>query len=210
MTAGRGIVHSERTPPEVRERASSVFGIQAWVGLPRTHEETEPAFAHHGQQALPVLRDTDWILRLIAGSFGAARSPAQVFGDLFYADLALAPGARFHLPVEHVERAAYVVSGEVGVAGDDGGRFGTEQLVVFAPGVDIVLEAGTAGSRLMLLGGEPMDGPRLVWWNFVSSRADRIEQAKDDWQARRFPMVPDESEFIPLPRKRPPPPVTYP
>ena len=210
MTAGRGIVHSERTPADVRAHGSPVFGIQAWVGLPRADEETEPTFAHHGQHELPVLRDTDWTLRLIAGSFGAARSPAQVFGDLFYADLALAPGARFHLPAEHVERAAYVVSGEVGVARDGGARFGTEQLVVFAPGADIVLEAGAAGSRLMLLGGEPMDGPRHLWWNFVSSRADRIEQAKADWQAGRFAPVPGETEFIPLPQTRPPPSVTYP
>jgi redox-sensitive bicupin YhaK (pirin superfamily) len=209
MTAGRGIVHSERTPAPARERGGQVFGIQAWVALPRAHEEAEPSFAHHGASALPSLRDTEWSLRLIAGTFGAARSPAQVHGDLFYADLELAPGGRFHLPAEHVERAAYVVAGDVGVAPDGAARFGVEQRVVCAPGAAIVVEAGAAGARLMLLGGEPMDGPRHLWWNFVSSSTERIEQAKADWRAGRFPAVPGETEFIPLP-EAPPRPVTYP
>jgi redox-sensitive bicupin YhaK (pirin superfamily) len=192
MTAGRGIVHSERTPAAQRVQGGKVFGIQAWVALPRAHEEVEPAFTHHGMQALPLLDDIGYEARLIIGSLGGVRAPVEVYSDMFYADLALQDGGRFRFPGEPVERAAYVVEGRVVVerAGDQ--PFDAERLVVFAPG-----------------GGEPMDGPRHLWWNFVSSSNERIEQAKADWKAGRFAPVPDETEFIPLP-EAPPKPVSYP
>jgi redox-sensitive bicupin YhaK (pirin superfamily) len=209
MTAGRGIVHSERTPPELRGPGSEVFGIQAWVALPRTHEEAEPSFTHHGVQALPLLDDIGFEARLIVGSLGGARAPVEVHSDMFYADLALQDGGRFRFPREPVERAAYIVEGQVAVERAGDAPFTSEQLVVFAPGQEIVLEAVGGPARVMLVGGEPMDGPRHLWWNFVSSSSERIEQAKADWKAGRFPPVPDETEFIPLP-EAPPRPVSYP
>jgi redox-sensitive bicupin YhaK (pirin superfamily) len=133
------------------------------------------------------------------------------FSDMFYVDLRLQPNARFALPLDPVERAAYVVEGSVAVAGDGDRRHASQTLVVFAPGAEVVLTAVDGPARVMLLGGEPIDGPRHLWWNFVSSSAERIEQAKADWRAGRFPKVPDETEFIPLPEGPPPaPPVTYP
>ncbi|MEP7057712.1 MAG: pirin family protein [Caldimonas sp.] len=208
MTAGRGIVHSERTPPERRVRGGPVFGIQAWVALPRAHEETEPSFAHHGVQALPLLDDIGFEARLIAGSLDGVRAPVDVFSEMFYADLALQEGGRFGFPAEPVERAAYVVEGRITVGASGSAEFGSEQLIVFAPGAEIVLEAAGGAARVMLFGGEPMDGPRHLWWNFVASRTERLEQAKADWRAGRFAPVPGETEFIPLPE--PAPPVTYP
>jgi redox-sensitive bicupin YhaK (pirin superfamily) len=212
MTAGRGIVHSERTPVAMRAAGGSVFGIQAWVALPRSHEETGPAFAHHGRHELPILADTGFEARLIVGDLAGARAPVATASAMFYVDLALQPNGRFQLPPEHVERAAYVVSGRVAIADGNGAVFDSERLVVFAPGAHIVLEAIGGAARVMLLGGEPMDGPRHLWWNFVSSSSDRIEQAKADWKAGRFAAVPDETEFIPLPEAPPPSPapVDYP
>lgn len=198
MSAGRGIVHSERTPTELRRHDHSVAGIQAWVALPKPHEESEPSFAHFGAEALPVLSDTGYSARLIAGSAGGARAPAQVLSDMFYLDVSLADGGRFQLPGEYHERAAYVVSGQVRL-GHDGPAHPPEQLIVFQPGREIVLQAVGGPARVMVCGGEPMDGPRFVWWNFVSSSRERIEQAKDDWANQRFPAVPLETEFIPLP-----------
>jgi redox-sensitive bicupin YhaK (pirin superfamily) len=206
MTAGRGIVHSERTPVELRARASTVSGIQAWVALPRAHEEAAPAFVHHARAALPLLADTGYEARLIAGRFDGAQSPAQVLSEMFYADVVLREGGRFRVPAEHVERAAYVIDGQIGIGGDgDAAPFGQAQLIVFAPGREIVVEAVGGPARVMLFGGEPMDGPRHLWWNFVSSSNERIEQAKADWKAGRFDAVPQESEFIPLPEAPPRP-----
>ena len=196
MTAGRGIVHSERTPPELRAGGDSrLFGIQTWVALPKDCEETEPDFTHHGPGSLPVIEGEGKRLRLIAGSLYGARAPVEVFSEMFYADAALSDQARLELPAEHEERAVYVAQGRVKTEDDffDAGR-----LLVLRPGSAVVLEA-LGAARLMLLGGEPMDGPRHVWWNFVSSKAERIEQAKADWKAGRFPPVPGETEFIPLP-----------
>jgi redox-sensitive bicupin YhaK (pirin superfamily) len=209
MTAGRGIVHSERTPAQLRPRGSGVSGIQAWVALPRPEEETEPAFAHHAKDALPILADTGYQARLIAGTLGGVRAPAEVRSAMFYADVALEAGGRFRVPAEHIERAAYVVDGRIGVGAAAEAIFGADQLVVFAPGAEIVVAAIGGPARLMLFGGEPMDGPRHVWWNFVSSSKERIEQAKAEWRDGRFPAVPGETEFIPLPGE-PPRPVTYP
>ena len=210
MTAGRGIVHSERTPPEVRKGDSRLFGIQSWVALPKKHEDAAPAFAHHDTGELPVLEAEGKRVRLIAGSLYGARSPVQVFSDMFYADVTLERGARLAVPVEHEERAAYVVGGAVSIEGE-GGSYDAGQLIVFRPGAVITLRASEAGpARLMLLGGEPMDGPRHIWWNFVSSSRERMEEAKADWREGRFARVPGETEFIPLPEEEVPAPVRYP
>jgi redox-sensitive bicupin YhaK (pirin superfamily) len=209
MTAGSGIVHSERTGPEVRARGGPLFGIQSWVALPRADEETAPAFAHHDAQALPVIEGEGARVRMIAGALEGARAPVQTYSAMFYADVRLEPAARFVLRAEHEERAAYLVEGSVEIAGC-GDVFGAGQFLVFRPGAEIVLAARAAPARLMLLGGEPMDGPRHIWWNFVSSAKERIEQAKADWKAGRFAAVPGETEFIPLPEQPQPPPVRYP
>jgi len=203
MTAGRGIAHSERTPPEVRQTDSRLFGIQSWVALPQRDEETDPAFAHHEAGELPLIEGEGKRVRLIAGSLYGERSPVHTLSEMFYAEATLEGGARLQVPTEHAERAAYVVEGSVKLTPDDGG-FGEGQLLVFKPGEPITL-AATASSpaRVMLLGGAPMDGPRHIWWNFVSSSKDRIEQAKADWKAGRFTPVPGETEFIPLPKSGP-------
>ncbi len=201
MTAGRGIAHSERTPQAMRARSSELFGIQSWVALPKRYEETEPAFAHHGANELPIIEGEGKRVRLICGSLYGARSPVQTFSDMFYADITLREGARLAVPVEHEERAAYVVEGSIALS-SEGGTFAAGQLLVFKPGEEIILSAA-ASARLMLLGGEPLDGKRHIWWNFVSSSRERIEQAKEDWKARRFSPVPEEAESIPLPETGP-------
>jgi redox-sensitive bicupin YhaK (pirin superfamily) len=203
MTAGSGIAHSERTPPEKRLTGSSLFGIQSWVALPEQFEETEPGFAHHGSDELPLVEGEGKRVRLIAGSLYGASSPVQTLSEMFYADVELTQGARLFVPADHEERAAYVVEGGVELL-KDGGKFGAGQLLVFKPGAEITLAAHeTSHTRLILLGGEPMDGQRHIWWNFVSSSSERIEQAKSDWKAGRFAPVPQETEFIPLPESGP-------
>lgn len=210
MTAGRGIAHSERTAPEVRARGGPLFGIQSWVALPQADEEIAPAFAHHGRDSLPVLEGDGIHLRLIAGALGGARSPVPVFSAMVYADVRLAPGARLALPGEYEERAVYLLAGSLEIAGCNE-SFSAGQLLIFRAGAEIVLAAArTAPVRLMLLGGAPMDGPRHIWWNFVSSAKERIEQAKQDWQEGRFAAVIGETERIPLPERPKPPPVRYP
>ncbi|HEV8501623.1 MAG TPA: pirin family protein [Casimicrobiaceae bacterium] len=209
MTAGHGIVHSERTPADVRQRGSTLAGLQAWVALPQALAETSPAFAHHDAAELPLIDGDGARARVIAGAFAGALSPAATLSPLFYVDVTLDAGARIEMPREHDERAAFVVDGAIEVAGESG-VYDAGQLVVMKPGAAITLRARTA-AKLMLLGGAPLDGPRIVWWNFVASSRERIEAAKDDWQARRFARVPgDDVEFIPLPQDRPVPDVTYP
>ena len=141
-------------------------------------------------------------VRLIVGSHYGVKSPVQTLSEMFYADITLLQGARLPVPVEHEERAAYVVEGSLRLL-RDGGNFEAGQLLVFKPGAEIVLQSETSSSRLMLLGGEPLDGPRHIWWNFVSSSKERIEQAKQDWREGRFARVPEETEFIPLPESGP-------
>ena len=196
MIAGRGIAHSERSDATDRQVARRMQGIQSWVALPASHEETEPGFFHHPGATLPHLVDTGIAVTVIAGTAYGAEAPVRVFSHTLYADAHLAAGAMLPLPSEHAERAVYVIEGAVDIAGD---RFRAGALLVFRPGDAITLSAATA-SRVLLVGGEPADGPRHVWWNFVSSRQDRIEAAKADWQAGRFGTVPgDAAEFIPLP-----------
>lgn len=195
MTAGAGIVHSERTPPGLRDVEKPLFGIQAWVALPREAEETEPVFAHFAADALPIAESDGIRVRLIAGELFGLRAPAPTLSETIYADIELA--ARAVLPVErtHVERALFLVSGELEIAGR---THAPGRLLVLAPGTSVAVVARSS-ARLMLLGGAPLDGPRHLWWNFVSSRQERIEQAKADWQAGRFPAVPGERDSIPLP-----------
>jgi len=200
MTAGRGIAHSERTPPELRQVAGSkLFGIQSWVALSAGDEETTPDFVHYDAQEMPVLSGDGKNVRVIAGSILGGTSPVKTSSPMFYADVALAAGASVPLDPDYDERAIYTVSGEVDVAGD---RFGPGNLLVFRPGDRITIRAN-GDARFMMLGGEPMDGPRFIWWNFVSSRKDRIEQAKVDWRLARFDSVPGDAEFIPLPEPAP-------
>jgi redox-sensitive bicupin YhaK (pirin superfamily) len=193
MTAGRGIVHSERTPAALRAAGPAAFGIQIWVGLPAAQEEPEPSFVHFKAKDLPVL---DGGLRLIVGTLRGARSPVPAQSPMFYAELAAGHGIA--LGPEHDERAAYVAQGEAEIGGR---RFPAGQLLVFESGKDVLVKAGPA-SRVLLLGGEPL-GERHMWWNFVSSRKERIAQAAADWKAGRFAPVPGETEFIPLPDNAP-------
>lgn len=200
MVAGHGITHSERTRPEAREHGGTLYGLQTWVALPISAEENPPSFSHHGQDQLPIIEDGGTQIRLIAGTLYGQMSPVPTLSDLFYAHADLAPGAQVPLDAEHEERAVYVVAGDIEIAGQ---RFGGGQLLVFRPGDRLSLRA-TTYSRIMLLGGATMDGPRHIWWNFVSSSKERIRQAAEDWAAGRFGKVPgDEQEFIPLPEDGP-------
>jgi redox-sensitive bicupin YhaK (pirin superfamily) len=200
MTAGSGIAHSERTDTSLRTHSNRLFGIQSWVALPKAMEELPAAFAHHGADSLPILEDKGVHLRLIAGEGWGCRSPVLTHWPLFYADATLEPSARLPIPDEHEERGVYVVTGAVDVAGT---RFETGRMLLFRSGDRLALQAGPTGARLLLLGGAVMDGPRHIFWNFVSSSRDRIEQAKADWKGGRFGKVAgDEKEFIPLPEMR--------
>jgi redox-sensitive bicupin YhaK (pirin superfamily) len=198
MSAGRGIVHSERTAPERKARGQKLFGIQSWVALPAAFEESAPGFAHHDSNALPLIEERDKSVRLIVGSAFGKTSPVRAASEMIYADVALEPGASVPIDADHEERGIYLVSGTVDIAGD---RFGPGQLLIFRPGDRITVSAATP-ARFLLLGGAPMDGPRYIWWNFVSSRKERIEQAKAEWKSGRFDSVPgDAEEFIPLPEE---------
>jgi redox-sensitive bicupin YhaK (pirin superfamily) len=198
MTAGRGIVHSERTAPERRQAESALFGLQCWVALPMRDEECDPAFVHLDAAQLPTEEGDGVSARIIAGECFGRRSPVQTLSPLFYVDVQLQPQARLVVPALYAEQAIYVVGGCLDLGRD--GLHEAGQLLVLKPGASVTLVAsGAAPTRLMLLGGEPMDGPRHLSWNFVSSSLDRIEQAKQDWRAGRFARVPGETEFIPLP-----------
>ena len=196
MTAGRGIVHSERTPQELRTNGSPLAGIQAWVALPRGLEECAPAFVHHPAETLPIHRRGGTTIRVLVGSLDGATSPVVPPSRMVYADADLAPDARFVLPADEPERAVHVAAGAIRVGGE---RFDAGRLLVFRPGDAVAIES-LGPARVMILGGEPLDGPRHLWWNFVSTTEDRIEQAKADWDAERFPSVPGETERITLPR----------
>jgi redox-sensitive bicupin YhaK (pirin superfamily) len=195
MTAGRGIVHSERTPQEMRAAPHDLYGIQAWIALPRDQEECEPSFEHFAAAELPLLSDAGLAVRLIAGEMAGRRSPVATRLAMLYADAELHAGATLPFDAYYPERAIYVVEGEIEMAGE---RFGAAQLLVLRAGLPVTIRA-LRETRLMLLGGEPVDGPRHLWWNFVASSRERLEQAKADWAAGRFAAVPGETEFIPLP-----------
>jgi hypothetical protein len=196
MTAGRGIAHSERTGEAERARESALHGIQLWVALPKEHEETAPEFYHHPPSELPELERGGAVIRVLAGSAYGESSPVRIFSPLFYVDAQMPAGSQLEIPAGFAERAAYVVSGVVHAGSE---RSEPNRMLAFARDVPVKLRAETS-ARVMLIGGEPLDGERHMWWNFVSSSKDRIEAAKRDWKARRFPLVPgDEEEFTPLP-----------
>ena len=195
MSAGRGIVHSERTPPELRPTGSKLFGLQSWVALPEDKEESDPSFSHIGIGALPMIEAEGKVIRVIAGTLWGATAPTPTASDTIYADVTLEPGASLPLDAVTEERAVYTLSGEIDVAGD---RLEAGALVVFRPGDPITIRALTP-TRLFVLGGASMNGPRYIWWNFVSSRRERILSAKADWEAGKFDAVPNESEWIPTP-----------
>jgi redox-sensitive bicupin YhaK (pirin superfamily) len=198
MTAGRGIVHSERSAPERKASGGSLHGLQCWLGLPAALEENDPAFVHHGAEEFPVVRDDDKAVRVVAGSLYGARSPVVTASETLFADATLRAGAVLPVDAHYEERSVYVVDGEIEIAD---GRFGAGQLLVFRPGDHITVKA-VMDAHVVILGGSAMDGPRHLWWNFVSSRKERIEQAKAEWAAGHFAKVPgDEIEFIPLPEK---------
>jgi hypothetical protein len=200
MTAGRGISHSERTAAIRRAAPHRLAGIQSWVALPKAREEIAPAFVHHPSATLPVIEDRGTRLRLIAGEGWGQRSPVAAESELFYADAVLAPGAEVPMP-EHEERAAYVMSGTVEVGGV---AFEAGRMLVFRAGDAISVKAGKGGARLLLLGGAAMDGPRYLFWNFVSSSRERIEEAKAAWARDRMGLVVpgDDKEWIPLPERQ--------
>ncbi|NYT37467.1 pirin family protein [Allopusillimonas soli] len=205
MTAGAGISHSERFDG-MREQGGRFDGIQAWVAVPEQHEEDAASFDHHAADTLPVIEDGGLSARLIAGNAFGACSPAKVHSPLFYLDVRAQAGASIPLPHEYPERGLYIARGEVSI---DGQQYTEGQMVVFAPG-DAPAVSTQTGAHVMLLGGEPV-GPRHIWWNFVSSRKERIEQAKAEWQGGRFKLPPmDSAEHIPLPEQVPPAPNSVP
>src|SRR5688572_16212650 len=189
MTAGRGIVHSERTPPEQRAAGSRLYGLQTWLALPLAHEEDAPSFVHHAK--LPVAERAGVSLRVILGTFDDAVSPVETLSETFYADATFAEGASLEWTGAVEERALYVVDGAIAVGAE---RADAGTMLVFEREAPLRIEASTR-SRVMLLGGAPLDAPRFVWWNFVSSRKERIREAAEHWKAQRFPPVPGETEF---------------
>jgi len=196
MIAGRGIVHSERTAPERRVQGSRLHGIQSWVALPKQEEERAPSFEHHPEDALPVISEPGVVLQIVAGSAFGKSAPVTVLTPTLYVAAKLDAGVTLSIPDEYAERAAYVAEGSVLC---DGQEHAVGTMLVFRAGVVVKLTARTS-ARVMLLGGAPLDGPRHIDWNFVSSSKERIEQAKQDWKAGRFPKIPgDDREFIPLP-----------
>ncbi|RWO63605.1 pirin family protein [Mesorhizobium sp.] len=196
MTAGRGIVHSERTPQELRGAPMSVSGLQTWLALPDDKEEVDPIFENTAAMRLPEIDAEGVSGRVVIGAFSGLRSPVVTVSDTLYADLSLAPGASVKIPADAEERAIYTLEGEVSISGD---RFPAERLLVFRPGDEIVMSS-EGGAHFMLFGGASLGSKRYIWWNFVSSSKERIEQAKEEWKTGRFDIVPgDEEEFIPLP-----------
>ena len=196
MTAGRGIAHSERTPAWLRPEGPELSGIQTWLALPSAKEEIEPAFEHVEKGALPVVDGSGASARVVMGSLWGCASPVTCHSETIYADIQLAPGGSMPIDPDADERALYVAEGEASL---DGLPLQPSVLYVLRPGTRATLRSA-AGAHVMLCGGAPLDGPRHVWWNFVSSRRDRIQQAKEDWREGRFDLPPDDDdEFIPLP-----------
>jgi redox-sensitive bicupin YhaK (pirin superfamily) len=195
MTAGRGIAHSERSPLETRDRERPIAGLQFWVALPRMHEEIAPSFHHLERDALPLYSDRGVEIRLIAGRMAGAESPLPAPHPMIGASFDLQSETSTSIPPEWSQRALYIVAGQVEIAGT---AFAEGQLVQLEPGSEVPVRAA-GPARMVLIGGEPLESPRHIWWNFVSSSQERIEQAKQEWKAGLFAQVPGETEFIPLP-----------
>ena len=205
MVAGQGITHSERTDDETQTDPMPFFGIQTWVALPKDHEDRAPTFQHASKADLPMMEGEGKSVRLILGDAYGERAPVDVASEMFYADAVLEAGAKIPLPDNHEDRGVYVVDGSVEVAGQ---TFETGQMMIFRPGDRVSLTAGERGARLMMLGGETLEGSRYIWWNFVASSKERIEEAKEAWRRGdwennpRFHLPPgDDAEFIPLPER---------
>ena len=197
MTAGRGIVHSERSPADLRRSGYRMQGLQTWVALPRELEHCDPAFVHYPAASLPVISLPGVSMRLIAGSAFGQTSPVAVASSMFYIAVEMDAGASFVLPDEYEERAVYVLSGGISI---NDGRLGATSMAVLNPSAPVMLSAQSP-TRLMLLGGEPLDGERFLWWNFVASDRAAIEEASERWRQGGFDPVPGETEFIPLPER---------
>ncbi|OIQ70277.1 quercetin 2,3-dioxygenase [mine drainage metagenome] len=195
MTAGRGIAHSERTPDLERKNGQKMLGLQSWIALPAGSEEIAPSFQHYAAAGLPVVRDRGVTARVIAGSSFGVKSPVTMVSPWFYAEVTTEEGVSVPLDADHEERAIYLVDGEVEIANE---RYEGPRLLIFRPDDPITVKAAKP-TRMMFLGGDALEGPRHIWWNFVSSSKERIEQAKQDWKTGRFAAVPNEHEFIPLP-----------
>ncbi|MCB1915141.1 MAG: pirin family protein [Rhodocyclaceae bacterium] len=199
MTAGRGIVHSERTPDDMQGQARRMHGLQLWCALPATDEECDPAFAHYPASGMPEVREGDVGVRVLVGELHGSRSPVETMLETLYLDVTLAPGAAWHVPAVVAERALYCIQGEVAL---DGLPLPAHRLVVLKEGASPVL-ASVDGARVVVVGGEALPEPRYMWWNLVSSRRERIQQAAADWESRRFAPIPgDDEERIPLPESR--------
>jgi redox-sensitive bicupin YhaK (pirin superfamily) len=200
MTAGRGIVHSERTPAEMRTEGQTLHGIQIWVALPKEHEAAEPSFEHHPIETLPVFSTDDATVRVVAGSLYGHTAPVKTFSPMFYASVRFEREGRLELPSEYEERAVYAVDEGIVV---DGMPLPENHMAVLKPGRTAIIE-GKHRARAMLLGGQPIDGDRFIWWNFVASSRDAIAEAKARWREQRFGKVPEETEWIPLPEESTP------
>ena len=204
MTAGHGITHSERIDEDMLKAPYTLAGIQTWIALPKGAEDGAPGFVHAGKSELPMMEGEGKELRLILGHAYGERAPVETASEMFYADAVLQPGATLPMPDDHEDRGAYVVTGAVEIAGQ---RFEAGQMMVFRPGDRVSMSAGAQGARVMILGGETLEGPRYIWWNFVASSKERIDEAKEawrqgDWQHGRFQLPPgDDEEFIPLPSR---------
>jgi redox-sensitive bicupin YhaK (pirin superfamily) len=200
MTAGRGIVHSERSPDEDRGSGPRLHGIQTWVALPQAHEDREPDFTHHPKNTIPLVTLPGVYMHLIAGTAFGRTAPTPTYSPMFYMAVEMEAGSGFELPLEHEERGLYVVAGDVEIGGE---RIPDRHLAVLTSVEPARVIARTA-ARLMLLGGSPLEGERHIWWNFVASRRERIDEAAQRWRVGAFPPVPGETEFIPLPEHRGP------
>lgn len=198
MTAGSGIVHSERTPEHLRGKEQPLFGLQVWMALPKDKEKVDPSFQHYTADQIPHVQGDGWKATIVAGCAWGKTSPVSVYSETLYADIRMEDGATLTVSSEHEERAVYALTGELEIAGS---RFAPGRMLVLKPGVDVEIKA-VGATQLMLIGGAVMDGPRIKWWNFVASSRELIDQAKADWKDGRFAKVPgDEDEFIPLPDK---------
>ena len=198
MTAGRGIVHSERTDQARREHEKPLHGLQIWLALPLEHEDTEPAFHHYPEGSLPEFEHDGCRFVLIAGRWAQWESPVRTFSPLFYAEAELAPGQAFRLPPLYRERAVYLAQGQLDI---DGVALATHHMAAFDAGSEPLIRA-TAPSRLAVFGGENL-GTRHLWWNFVASSRERLRAAAKEWAAGGFDRVPGDDEFIPLPSELP-------
>jgi len=194
MTAGKGIVHSERSPDSSRDKTDTLHGIQTWIALPEANEESEPSFRHYPEAELPHWTENGATIKLIAGEAYGQRSPVQTYSPMLYLDVQLAPGGRFTLPPKYSEQAVYSITTGLSIADKP---IEQHRLVVLTTGESVEISA-TDAARCIVIGGEPL-GRRAKWWNFVSSRPARIEQAKQAWKAQTFTAVPEEDGFIPLP-----------